>query len=150
MIWLDLGLNPGLPDHWWTFYSLGQWTGLYIYIYIYIYIHIYIYTYIYIYIYISGNLSYAPPTIDHKTTNPMLSQTDKVNVQLRKKTMTERKTTLLSFRKHVWKKIKAEKKWFTNIPTDNIHELNELIYAGSKLVWDFKKYLNFSWEPKQK
>ena len=24
----DLGLNPGLSDHWWTLYPLGQWTGL--------------------------------------------------------------------------------------------------------------------------
>ena len=27
LIWLDLGLNPGLPDHWRTLYSFGQWTG---------------------------------------------------------------------------------------------------------------------------
>ena len=25
LVWLDLGLNPGLPDHWRTLYSLGQW-----------------------------------------------------------------------------------------------------------------------------
>ena len=24
---LDLGLNPGLPDHWWTLYPLGQWAS---------------------------------------------------------------------------------------------------------------------------
>ena len=23
LVWLDLGLNPGLPDHWWTLSSLG-------------------------------------------------------------------------------------------------------------------------------
>ena len=33
LVWCDLGLNPGLPNHWWTFYPLS----LYIYIYIYIY-----------------------------------------------------------------------------------------------------------------
>ena len=27
MVWLDLGLNPRLPDHRWTLYPLGQWEG---------------------------------------------------------------------------------------------------------------------------
>ena len=27
MVWHDLGLNPGLPDHWRTLYPLGQWAG---------------------------------------------------------------------------------------------------------------------------
>ena len=26
LVWLDLGLNPGLPDHWQTLYPLGQWV----------------------------------------------------------------------------------------------------------------------------
>ena len=30
LLWLDLGLNPGVPDHWWTFYSLGQWPNIYL------------------------------------------------------------------------------------------------------------------------
>ena len=25
LVWLDLGLNCGLPDHWQTLFSLGQW-----------------------------------------------------------------------------------------------------------------------------
>ena len=25
LVWLNLGLNPGLPDHWQTLYSLDQW-----------------------------------------------------------------------------------------------------------------------------
>ena len=25
LVWVDLGLNPSLLDHWQTFYSLGQW-----------------------------------------------------------------------------------------------------------------------------
>ena len=29
-IWRDLGLNPGLPDHWQTLYPLDQWAGIYI------------------------------------------------------------------------------------------------------------------------
>ena len=27
LIWFDLRLNPVLPDHWRTLYSLGQWPG---------------------------------------------------------------------------------------------------------------------------
>ena len=27
LVWLDLGLNHGLPDHWQTLYSFGQITG---------------------------------------------------------------------------------------------------------------------------
>ena len=27
LVWRDLGLNPGLPDHWRTLYPLGQWAG---------------------------------------------------------------------------------------------------------------------------
>ena len=29
MVWRDLGLNPGLPDHWWTLYPLDQWAQNY-------------------------------------------------------------------------------------------------------------------------
>ena len=36
LVWLDLGLNPGLPDHWRTLYSPDQYVSA---IYIYIYIH---------------------------------------------------------------------------------------------------------------
>ena len=25
LVWLNLGLNPDLPGHWWTLYLLGQW-----------------------------------------------------------------------------------------------------------------------------
>ena len=38
LVWHDLGLNPGLPNHWQTLYPLGQWAGVCVYIYIYIYI----------------------------------------------------------------------------------------------------------------
>ena len=48
------------------------------------------------------------------------------------------KTTLPSLRNIEWKTIKIEmekiKKILTHIPTNNITELNELIYAGTKLV----------------
>ena len=50
------------------------------------------------------------------------------------------KITLPSFRNQLWKKVKVEnenvKKLLTNISTCNIIELNELIYAGAKLVCD--------------
>ena len=26
LVWRDMGLNPGLPDHWQTLYPLGQWN----------------------------------------------------------------------------------------------------------------------------
>ena len=40
LVWLDLGLNTGLPRHWWTHY-IGPMIHLFIsYIYIYIYIYI--------------------------------------------------------------------------------------------------------------
>ena len=28
LVWRDLGLNPGLSDHWWTLYPLAQWAGI--------------------------------------------------------------------------------------------------------------------------
>ena len=30
MVWRDLGLNAGLPDHWRTLYPLGQWAARYL------------------------------------------------------------------------------------------------------------------------
>ena len=30
LVWLDLGLNPSLPDHWRTFYSLGHWPSFFL------------------------------------------------------------------------------------------------------------------------
>ena len=54
--------------------------------------------------------------------------------------MTEKKTTLPSLRKEDWKKVKVEtekiNKLLIYISTDNITELNELIYAEAKLVYD--------------
>ena len=33
LVWHDLGLNPGLPDHWRTLYPLDQWAALCVHIY---------------------------------------------------------------------------------------------------------------------
>ena len=30
LVWLDLGLNPGLPDYWWTHCSLDQCHGYFL------------------------------------------------------------------------------------------------------------------------
>ena len=52
--------------------------------------------------------------------------------------MREQKTTLLSLRNQDRKKVKVEtkrvNKFVNYVPTDNIAELNQLIYARSKLV----------------
>ena len=49
--------------------------------------------------------------------------------------MSKKKTILLSLGNHDWKIVKAEtekQKLLTQISTNNIMELNELIYAGAK------------------
>ena len=52
--------------------------------------------------------------------------------------MSEKKTTLPSLRNQDWRTIKFETEkvndLLTNIPTNEITELDDLIYAGAKLV----------------
>ena len=59
--------------------------------------------------------------------------------------MSEKKATLPSLRNQGWKNVKVETEkvnsLLKNIPTDNITELNDLIYAGAKLVGDKIGYL---------
>ena len=54
--------------------------------------------------------------------------------------MYEGKSTLLSQKNQDWKNVKVESKkvnkLLKHIPSDYINELNELIYAGAKLVND--------------
>ena len=54
--------------------------------------------------------------------------------------MTEKNTTWMSLRNEDWKKVNVstekEKKLFTNITRRNASELNELIYASVKLIFD--------------
>ena len=68
----------------------------------------------------------------------MLTQEDKINVELIKKIMTEKKTMVPTRRNKDWERVevKNEKlnKLFTNISTGNITELNELVHA--ELVCD--------------
>ena len=70
------------------------------------------------------------------TTKPILKQEDKINLELIRKIMTWKKTTLPSLRNHDWKKVneekQKEKKLFRYIPTCNMTEINELIYADAK------------------
>ena len=71
LVWLDLGLKPDIPCHWWTIYSLNLYNtsslslSLSLYIYIYIFMQLWrilraiwkvtVRVYIYIYIYIVGD-----------------------------------------------------------------------------------------------
>ena len=67
-----------------------------------------------------------------------LTQEEKTNVYTIKRIMSENKTTLLSLRNQDWKKVKSETQkvnnLLTNIPTNDITELNDLVYAGEILV----------------
>ena len=77
---------------------------------------------------------------DPTITKQILTQEDKMNVDLMKKIMTENKTTLPSPKTQDWEKIQAKKQkvneLLTNIPTGNITELNELIYINAELFCD--------------
>ena len=67
-----------------------------------------------------------------------LSQEQKVNLENVKRIMSGEKTILLSLRNIEWKTLKTDTNKINHIlpyiPTINITELNELIYAGAKLV----------------
>ena len=62
----------------------------------------------------------------------------KTNVDTIRRNMFENKTTLPSFRNQDWGSVKSETEkvndLLTNPPTNDITELNDLIYAGAKLV----------------
>ena len=67
-----------------------------------------------------------------------LTQEEKINVEIMKKIIPEKKTTLPSLRNQDERTVKFEtvkvNDLLTNIPENNITELNDLIYAGAKLV----------------
>ena len=67
-----------------------------------------------------------------------LSQEQKVNLEIVKRIMSCEKTILPSIRNIEWKTLKIETNKIDHIlpyiPTNNSTELNELIYAGAKLV----------------
>ena len=74
------------------------------------------------------------------THNPeqTLTQEQKVNLENLKRIMGSEKTTLLSLRNIEWRTVKRETNKINQvlpyISTNNITELNELIYAAKKLV----------------
>ena len=60
-----------------------------------------------------------------------------MNLENLKRIMYKKKTTLPSLKNIDWRPVKAETEkinLLTHISTKNIKELNELIYAGAKLV----------------
>ena len=69
--------------------------------------------------------------------------------------MNSEKTTLPSLRNIEWRIVKAEtnkvNEVLTYISTNNITELNEVIYAGAKLVWEkigiLSKSTKEKWKP---
>ena len=72
---------------------------------------------------------------NHKET---LSQEQKINLENVQRIMNSEKTTLPSLRNIEWRALKIETEKTNQIlpfiPTNNITDLNELIYAGAKLV----------------
>ena len=62
----------------------------------------------------------------------------KTNINATRKIMSEKRTTLPSLRKQDWRTIISETEkvndLLTNIPTNDITYLNDLIYGGAKLV----------------
>ena len=74
------------------------------------------------------------------TTTQTLTQEEKINVEVMKRIMSEKKTTLSSLRSKDWGTVKSETEkvndLLKNIPTKNITELNDLIYSGAKLVFE--------------
>ena len=68
----------------------------------------------------------------------ILTQEEKMNVDIIKRIMSEKKTTLASLRHQDWRTVKSEtdkmNDLLTNIPTNDITESDDLIYVEAKLV----------------
>ena len=62
------------------------------------------------------------------------------NIDAIRRIMSEKKTTLPSLGNQDWRTVKSKTEkvndLLTNIPTNDIKELNDLIYAWAKLVWE--------------
>ena len=77
---------------------------------------------------------------DRYTANTLtktLTQEEQMNVDMIKRIVSEKKTTLPSLRNQDWRKVKSETEkvnLLTNILTNDVTGLNDLIYAGAKLV----------------
>ena len=77
-------------------------------------------------------------THNHNNTEQTLTQEQKVNLENLKRIMNREKTTLSSLKNIEWRTVKTKtnkiNQVLSYISTKNITELNELIYAGAKLV----------------
>ena len=84
----------------------------------------------------AGNQNLAQPTLKTQELTPE----QRMDIELVQQIMADEKSKLPSLRNIEWKKVKKEtekiNKILMNIPTNNITELNNLIYAGAKLVCD--------------
>ena len=72
------------------------------------------------------------------TQTQMLIQEEKINVDIIKRIMSVKKTTLASLRNQDWGTVKSKtvkvNDLLKNFPTNEITGLNDLIYAAAKLV----------------
>ena len=95
----------------------------------------------------NGNSTQQNPTQQNSTqqkstqqNNQVLTQEQNFILKIFKRILNSEKSTLPSFRNIEWRIVKAEtnkvNQVLTYIPTNNITDLNELIYAGEKLVWE--------------
>ena len=79
-----------------------------------------------------------PNSAQPSNSKEILSQEQKINIKNVKKIMNSEKTNLPSLRNIEWRTLKIEtnkmNQVLPDISTNNISELNELIYAGAKLV----------------
>ena len=86
----------------------------------------------------SANKNTTLPNDTLPNNQETLSQEQKANLENVKRIMNSEKTILPSLRNIEWKTLKTETNKINHIlpyiPTNNITELNELIYAGAKLV----------------
>ena len=91
-------------------------------------------------------------THNQTTQDKTLTQEQKVNLENLKRIMNSEKATLPSLRNIEWRKVEAEinkiNRVLPYILTNNIAELNELIYAGAKLFCE--KIWILSKSPKEK
>ena len=70
--------------------------------------------------------------------DPTLCLKKRINIDTTRRIVCEKKTTSLSLRNQDWRTVKSETEnvndLLTNIPTNDVTELHDLIYAGAKLV----------------
>ena len=81
---------------------------------------------------------WKPKKHNPKTTKQTLKQKDEINIDLIKKNHESKKTTRNKDWENVMIETKKLNKILRNVLTDNISELNVLIYAGAKLSSDHK------------